>query len=96
MKKATGVKLRIYVTVITNANGITRVQAGTISHSVGTNVTTLQNLFIATAVFTNLHKSALFNQDTIGGQMTHTSDFVSDVTLAIGDSLTVTWTLTLG
>ena len=65
--------------------GLTRVQAGTISHSVGTNVTTLQNLFIATAVFTNLHKSALFNQDTIGGQMTHASDFVSDVTLAIGD-----------
>jgi len=78
--------------------GLERTQADTISHSVGTNVTTLQNLFIATAVFTDLHKSALFNVDTLagGGQMTHASDFTSDVTLAIGDSLTVTWTLTLG
>lgn len=78
------------------ADGLTRVQASTISHSVGTNVTTLENTFTATAAFMNLHKSALFNQDTIGGQMTHASEFTSDVTLAIGDTITITWTCTLG
>jgi len=78
------------------ADGLTRVQASTISHTVGTNVTTLENTFTATASFVDLHKSALFNQNTIGGQMTHSSEFTSDVTLAIGDTITVTWTLTLG
>ena len=78
------------------ADGLTRVQASTISHGVGTNVTTLENTFTATAPFVDLHKSGLFNQNTIGGQMTHASEFTSDVTLAIGDTITVTWTLTLG
>ncbi len=78
------------------ADGLTRVQASTISHTIGTNVTTLENTFTATAPFVALHKSGLFNQDTIGGQMTHASEFTSDVTLAIGDTITVTWTLTLG
>lgn len=78
------------------ADGLTRVQASTISHTVGTNVTTLENTFTATAAFVNLHKSALFNQNTIGGQITHSSEFTSDVTLGIGDTITVTWTLTLG
>lgn len=76
--------------------GLTRVQAATISHTVSTNVTTIENEFIATAPFTALHKSGLFNQNTIGGQMTHAEKFTSDVTLAISDTLTVTWTLTLG
>ena len=71
-------------------------QASKISHNVGTNVTTLENTFTATAAFVDLHKSGLFNQNTIGGQMTHASEFTSDVTLAIGDTITVTWTLTLG
>jgi len=78
------------------ADGLTRVQASVISHSIGTNVTTLENTFTATAAFVDLHKSALFNQNTIGEQMTHASEFTSDVTLAIGDTITVTWTLTLG
>ena len=78
------------------SDGLTRVQASSITHGLGTNVTTLQNTFGATALFTDLHKSALFNQNTIGGTMTHASQFVSDVTLQIGDTITVTWTLTLG
>jgi len=77
-------------------DGLERALATTISHSIGTNVTTLEKTFTATAAFLNLHKSALFNQDTIGGQITHSSEFTSDVTLAIGDTITVTWTLTLG
>ena len=76
--------------------GLTRVQAATISHTVSTNVTTIENEFTATAVFTNLHKSGLFNQVTIGGQMTHAEKFAADVNLQISDTLTVTWTLTLG
>lgn len=76
--------------------GLTRVQASTISHTLGTNVTTLEEIFLASAVFTNIHKAALFNQDTIGGQMTHAREFDADVDLQIGDTLTVKWTLTLG
>ena len=76
--------------------GLTRVQATTITHTVSTNVTTLAVTYTATAIHTALHKAGLFNQNTIGGQMTHASEFTADVTLQIGDTLTVTWTLTLG
>ena len=76
--------------------GLTRVQATTITHTVSTNVTTLAVTYTATALHTALHKAGLFNQNTIGGQMTHASEFDADVTLQIGDTLTVTWTLTLG
>ena len=77
-------------------NGLTRVQASTISHIAGTNVTTLEEVFTATAIFTSIHKAALFNQDTIGGTMTHASEFIADVALQIGDTITVQWLLTLG
>lgn len=76
--------------------GLTRVLASTISHTLGTNVTILEEVFTASIVFSNLHKAALFNQDTIGGQMTHAREFDADVNLQIGDTLTVTWTTTLG
>jgi len=76
--------------------GLTRVQAATISHTGSTNVTTIENEFTASAIFTGLHKSGLFNQVTIGGQMTHAAAFAADVSLQISDTLTVTWTLTLG
>jgi len=78
------------------AGGLTRTQASTITHVVGTNVTTLAHTFTATAIHTAVHKSALFNQNTIGGQITHAREFSADVTLQIGDTLTVTWTGTLG
>lgn len=76
--------------------GLTRVQATTISHTVGTNVTTLENVFTATAIFTALHKSGLFNQNTIGGQMTQAREFSADVNLQISDTITITWTITTG
>jgi len=76
--------------------GLTRVQASTISHTVSTNVTTLEEVFTATAIFSAIHKAALFNQNTIGGQMTHAREFDADVNLQIGDTLTVTWTTALG
>jgi len=77
-------------------SGLERTQASIISHSIGTNVTTLENTFTATTVFVDLHKAALFNQNNIGGQLTHSSKFSNNVTLATGDTITVTWTLTLG
>lgn len=76
--------------------GLTRVQATTIDHTVSTNVTTLAVTYTATAIHLDLHKAGLFNQPSLGGQMTHASEFLADVTLQIGDTLTVTWTLTLG
>lgn len=76
--------------------GLTRVEASVISHIAGTNVTTIENIFTATIIFTALHKSALFNQPTLGGQITHSSAFSADVNLQASDTLTVTWTLTLG
>lgn len=78
------------------SGGLERVQADTISHTASTNVTTIENTYTATATHTDVHKSGLFNQDTLGGQMTHASEFTADVTLQTGDTLTVTWTLTLG
>jgi len=78
------------------ASGLTRVLATTISHTVSTNVSTIEHEYTATAVFSAIHKSGLFNQDTLGGQMTHASEFTADVDLQISDTLTVTWTLTLG
>jgi len=77
-------------------NGLTRVQASTISHTVGTNITTLEEVFTATAIFSAIHKAALFNQNTIGGTMTHAREFDADVNLQIGDTVTVTWLTTLG
>ena len=76
--------------------GLERVEADTISHTNGTNITVLENTFTATAVFTDIHKSALFNQTTIGGNMTHASEFTADVSLEVGDELTVIWTITAG
>lgn len=77
-------------------DGLTRVQATTITHVALSNVTTLAVTYTAGAIFVDLHKAGLFNQNIIGGQMTHASEFTADVTLQIGDTLTVTWTLTLG
>lgn len=77
-------------------DGLARVTATTISHIAGTNMTTLENTFTASAMFSNLHKSALFNQVAIGGIITHSAAFVADVNLQSSDTLTIEWTLTLG
>lgn len=77
--------------------GLARADATTKTHTVGTNVTTLQNVFTASAVQTNVQKSGLFNVTTapVSGVLTHENTFTA-VTLQINDTLTVTWTLTLG
>ena len=75
--------------------GLERAAATTNTHSAGTNTTTLGVTFTASGTHTAVQKSALFNQLAVGGTMTHENTF-TPVTLSSGDSLQVTWTLTLG
>jgi activator of HSP90 ATPase len=78
-----------------SSGGLSRADATTKTHTVGTNVTTLIHQFTASASFINIHKSGLFNAAS-SGQMTHAAKFTTDVSLEIDDTLQVTWTLTLG
>jgi hypothetical protein len=75
--------------------GLERAVADTITHVADTNTTTLEITYTATSAFTDIHKSALFNA-AAAGTMSHEAAFDTDVTLAVDDTLTVTWTLTLG
>ena len=78
--------------------GFGRVDAdadGTVSHTDGENEITITNTFEASAAFPAVHKAALFNA-AAGGTMAHARVFSSDANVSIGDTLTVTWTVTLG
>lgn len=79
-------------------NGLQRADASTKTHTTGTNVSTIQNTFTASATFTAVHKSALFNAagPPVNGTMVHEAVLPSDVTLASGDSVQITWTITYG
>lgn len=74
--------------------GLGRADATTKTHTTGTNVTTIEHTFTASATHTAVVKSGLFNAAS-GGIMTHENTFTS-VTLQSNDTLKVTWTLTLG
>jgi hypothetical protein len=74
-------------------NGLARADA-TESHSAGTNSSTIQHTFTASAAFSTVQGSALFNASS-AGTMTHINTFTSTA-LANGDQLQVTWTLNLG
>lgn len=76
-------------------NGLARAAATTNSHTNGTNVSTLGVTYTATGSHTNVQKSGLFNQLSVGGTMTHENTF-TPVSLVTDDQLQVTWTLTLG
>jgi hypothetical protein len=76
-------------------NGLQRALATTISHSTGTNSTTLNKIFTASGTHTAVQMSGTFNQLAVGGTIGHESIF-TPVTLASSDTLSVTWTLTLG
>jgi len=69
--------------------------AGATTHNSGTNSTTIQKTFTASATHTAVVKAALFNQLAVGGTMAHINTFTS-VTLQSSDTLQVTWTVTLG
>lgn len=84
-------------TVLTSeaTGGLARADATTNTHTDNTNVTTLAKTFTADATFTNVHKSGTFDASS-SGILYHEAAFSSDATLVSGDTLTVTWTLTLG
>lgn len=74
--------------------GLARADADTKSHTNGTNVSTVEHTFTASAIHTDVQLSGLFNASTVG-TLTHENTFTA-VTLQINDTLKVTWTLTLG
>ena len=74
--------------------GLDRKDATNKTHSSGTNSTTIQHTFTASATHTAVVKAGLFNAST-GGTMAHENTFTS-VTLQSSDTLQVTWTVTLG
>ncbi len=74
--------------------GLARADADTKSHTNGTNVSTVEHTYTATAVHTDVQLSGLFNASSVG-TLTHENTFTA-VTLQINDTLKVTWTLTLG
>ena len=76
------------------SGGLARADADTKTHTTGTNVTTIEHTYTASATHTAVVKSALFNAASVG-TMTHENTFTS-VTLQANDTLKVTWTLTLG
>jgi hypothetical protein len=76
------------------SGGLARADATTKTHSSGTNSTTIQHTFTASATHTAVVKAALLNAAS-SGTMAHINTFTS-VTLQSSDTLQVTWTLTLG
>lgn len=74
------------------ANGLSRAQ-GTVSHTAGTNQTTVQKVFTATGS-QSAQKAALFTASS-AGTMNHALAFTQR-SLISGDTLTVTFTITLG
>jgi hypothetical protein len=78
--------------------GFARVRATTRTHTNGTNTSTISQVFTATGAMTNIVRSALFDVDTapVSGVMGHIAAFATGSgTIAINDTLTVTWTITL-
>ena len=77
-----------------STSGLSRALASTRTHSSGTNTTTLQNTFTASGSFSAVQLSGLLNASS-SGTLAHEATFTS-VALVSGDTLQVTWTLTLG
>lgn len=75
--------------------GLARADATTKTHTNGTNTSTIEHTYTASAGHTAVHKAAIFNASS-AGTMSHAAVFTSDVTLATNDQLKVTFTLTLG
>lgn len=74
------------------SGGLARAIAPTRTHSAGTNTTVLEITFTSSATHTNVQKTALFNASS-SGTMAHENTFTA-TTLASGDELKVTWTIT--
>ncbi len=74
--------------------GLTRVQATVLSHSDDTNVSTVEQTFTASATFSQVQLSGIFNAVS-GVTLGHENTF-TPADLEINDTLTVTWTITAG
>ena len=74
--------------------GLARILATTRTHTDDTNASTIAHTFIATAVHSDVQKSGLFDLIAVG-TLSHENTFTS-ANLEINDTITVTWTLTLG
>ena len=78
------------------ANGLTRADATTKTHTASTNSTTIEHTFTASGSFTDVLASATFVAGT-AGTMGHEANFTSGSgTLITNDTLKITWTLNLG
>lgn len=74
--------------------GLARVESNALVHTPNTNQTLLAKTFTATATHTAIQKSGLFTASS-AGTMTHEATF-TPVTLNSSDTLTISWTVTLG
>lgn len=75
------------------ANGLSRA-AGTVAHTAGTNTTTITKVFTCATAPQAAQKAALFTASS-SGTMCHVLGFTQR-SLQVGDTLTVTFTITLG
>jgi hypothetical protein len=78
------------------SGGLARARA-TFAHTLAATTYTLTHTFTSTATHTAVHKGGMFtaSSTTAGGILTFTTNLNADATLASGDALTVTWTVTL-
>lgn len=75
--------------------GLARAAASPVaSHTAGTNTSTVQVTYTASASFTAEQKAAVFNAAS-AGTMVHENTFTS-TNLVSGDQLQLSWTMTLG
>lgn len=73
-------------------NGLARADAGTKTHTAGTDTTVIEHTFTASASFSTVQKSGLFNASS-AGTMPCENTFTSTA-LATNDQIKVTWTIT--
>ena len=74
--------------------GLTRADAGTKTHTPGSNSTLIEHTFSITGNVTDVTASALFNTGPTGGTMSHIANFTtSSGALQNGDTLKISWTV---
>lgn len=75
-----------------STNGLARADAGTKTHTAGSNSTLIEHTFTATGSFTSVLASALFTASS-AGIMPHIANFTTGSgTLAVNDTLKISWT----
>lgn len=79
---------------ITDANGLTRAEAATRTHTAAANSTLVEHTFnITGSGYADVKAAALFNALTVG-TMAHIANFATSTgALASGDTLKISWTL---